>query len=140
MPLCPKCSSGADVDSGFVSATLPYHSNWPHLQEQLRVQQLVWVRHLSCGSFGEVHELRGQTDDIRYAWKRVDMEGAQNLLRKRASTVKPDNEIKILGQLAHPNIVKLLRSWVLTWISLCFSRCARKTCSIGCSAKGRCAE
>ena len=109
---------------GFVSATLPYHSNWPHLQEQLRVQQLVWVRHFSCGSFGEVHELRGQTEDMHYAWKRVDTVGADSLLRKRASTVKPDNEITILEQLTHPNIVKLFRSWVSDVdISLLFEMC-----------------
>ena len=109
---------------GFVSATLPYHSNWPNLQEQLRVQQLVWVRHLSCGSFGEVHELREQTEGRHYAWKRVDTVGADSLLRKRSSTVKPDNEITILEQLTHPNIVKLFRSWVSDVdISLLFEMC-----------------
>lgn len=131
-----------------VSATLPYDSNWPnhpapvaggvpfrppqqpfhhcsHLPiVQLGEQQLVWVKHLQSGSFGEVHELRGSTDDIRYAWKRVDMAGARNLLRQRASTLEPDNEIHILGQLAHPNIIKLLRSCVSNLgLSLIFEMC-----------------
>ena len=119
-----------------VSATVMYDSNLPndpahvadaelclHTQQlfhysnhlpivQLGQQQLVWVKHLSSGSFGEVHELRDSSDDIHYAWKIVDMVSARNLLRQRASTLDPDNEIHILGELAHPNIIKLLRAWV----------------------------
>ena len=124
MSVCSQYSTESGVQSGFVRVTLPYDSNWRHVEDQLRDQRLIWVRFVSRGSFGEVHELREQTEGRHYAWKRVDTVGADSLLRKRSSTVKPDNEITILEQLTHPNIVKLFRSWVSDVdISLLFEMC-----------------
>ena len=125
MSMCSHHSTESGGTSGFVHVTLPYDSNWRHVEAQLRDQQLCWVRFVSCGSFGEVHELRDQqTDDTHYAWKRVDTVSAHSLLKKKKSTVKPDNEITILEHLTHPNIVKLFRSWVSDVdISLLFEMC-----------------
>ena len=79
---------------------------------QFGEKQLVWVKHLQSGSFGDVHELRDTSNGIRYAWKRVDMAIARGMLETKASTLEADNEMHILAQLTHPNIIKLWRFWL----------------------------
>ena len=75
-------------------------------------RQLVWIRHVASGSFGDVHEYSVLTDSLRYACKRVDTRGALSLLQHKGSTLVPENEMHMLQVLNHENVIKLVSSWV----------------------------
>ena len=82
------------------------------------------VGHVASGSFGEVFELSAPTDGLRYAWKRIDTIRARNSLRRKGSALEPDNEMQLLRQLTHPNVIKLWASWSsMRELSLIFEMC-----------------
>ena len=91
----------------------------------LRGHHVDCVRQVASGSFGEVYELSVRTDGLRYAWKRIDTTAARDLLRRQGSTLEPENEIQLLRELAHENVVRLVSSWIgLKELSLIFEVCS----------------
>ena len=88
-------------------------------------REFEWVGHVASGSFGEVYELSVPTDGLRYACKRINTIGAGNLLRTKGSALEPDNEMHLLRQLTHPNVIKLWSSWIgMCELSLIFEMCS----------------
>ena len=91
----------------------------------LSVQHIDCVRQVASGSFGEVYDLSVRTAGLRYAWKRIDMTVANELLQQKGSTLKPEDEIHFLQELEHNNVIKLVSSWTsLNVLSLLFEMCS----------------
>ena len=91
----------------------------------LSVQRIDCVRHVASGSFSEVYELSAQTVGLHYAWKRIDMTIAIDLLQQKGSTLKPEDEIHLLQELEHDNVIKLVSSWTSSNVlSLLFEMCS----------------
>ena len=91
----------------------------------LNGQHIDCVRQVASGSFGEVYEVCVRTNGLRYAWKLIDMTAARDLLRQKGSTLKPEDEIQLLRELEHGNVIKLMSAWTrLNVLSLVFEMCS----------------
>ena len=91
----------------------------------LNGQHIDCVRQVASGSFGEVYEVSVRTDGLHYAWKRIDMTAARDLLQQKGSTLKPEDEIHLLRELEHSNVIRLMSSWTsLNVLSLVFEMCS----------------
>ena len=144
MTTCPSPIASATLDVTTVAGpTVPHdhvrpsHSAYVATGLTLRCSELLetasplsgghfeWVGHVASGSFGEVYELSVPTDGLRYAWKRINTVGARNLLRTKGSALEPDNEMHLLRQLTHPNVIQLWFSWIgVCELSLLLEMCS----------------